>query len=182
MDENELREYLSKTLKLSINTPVFKKVFEEYLNDIQHKIYSNLRYNDNKLYHTHISKISLFCMCAMFVTNYWMFISLFSFVCITIRVYFIRFRRRRKLENAVQDKKTDVIMILRDLLYNKQQEFTEVEEMRAQVLGDQYDDEFWELVKKSVGKDSNVMTLPQIIDGEQIVCWQFKLSDNSSSK
>merc|ERR1712154_523443 len=186
--EMELSDELAKALQLDAQSHLFQQVFEKFTNAIkteeQSIYFKSLSYDENDGYFSNKSSKSCGCHLVVFLTANALIIVPVMMVVVVVSLWLFKRNRRRnqvlRRRQIAQDRKEDVLEILKNYMNNSNQRWIPILPIRAQVMGvekGKESDKEWMRVEKLVDKDANVQKSTQIVDGLQKLCW--KLSDTA---
>ena len=187
LSENKLSQILSKKLGLLVDSHLFGQVFQEFVQNIREatkegSLYGNdLLYDSKKGYYSNRSSKSLICHLIIFLSDNAFVIIPIGLIVSIISILWMNHRRKisRKLraKQVIQDRKEQVIEILKHYLNNTNQKWIAIQPIQEQIMGHTNKCEEWSRVEREVDKDANIQKSLQMKDGLQKLCW--KLSETA---
>eukprot|EP01084_Bolivina_argentea_P063251 115544_1 len=182
ISEKELCDELAKALQMASTSHLFQNVFATFKESIIGDESKGLEYEkDGEYYYSAKSSKSVSCHVAIFLTQNSLIIIPSVLIGIVLCVWLIKRRRERnrrmRAKQLMEDRKADVINILKNYLNNTSERWIPIAQIRAQIMGSNNNNHEWNRVERLVDKDANIQKSAQMVDGLQKLCW--KLSDTA---
>lgn len=184
LSEKLLSKKLSKLLGLQEESHLFGQVFQEHLQNIKDatkegSLYGNdLLYDSkNKYYYSNKPSKSLSCHLIILLSDNAYIITPIILIGSIISILWINRKKRllKKLraKQLTQDKKEQVIEILKNYLLNTNEEWIAILPIQKQIMGHTNKCKEWDRVEREVDKDPSVQKSLQMKDGLQKLCWKL---------
>jgi len=178
---NELSAGLAKNLHYSPNSHLYQNTFAKFTRSIQEPNDSlhakQLRYDRDIGFFSSTPSKPITCYLLVFLQTHCLVLAGCTVLVSVTLFSLIRSRRRRRQKERarqrIEDKKEEVLDLLKNVLMNSNTKWVPVDVIRWKVMGSNAESAEWRKIKRNVEKDALVQPSEQIVDGLQKTCWKL---------